>query len=169
MPEDVFLSDVRETRPTRVPGIAVFLTGSSTGIPRTLLHNYKHNQVLHQTVLLVTVQGERVPTVPVEEQLKVWDIGEGMYRAVVRYGFSQSPDLPAMLAQADPTVFKLDPMRTSYFLGRETLITGEGSRFNPATWARRVFTFMSRNALDAAKFFKLPPNRVVEVGVQIQF
>lgn len=169
VPEDVFLSDIRETRPTRVPGIAVFLTGNATGIPRTLLHNYKHNQVLHQTVLLVTVQGERVPTVARDEQLKVWEVGEGLYRAIVRYGFTESPDLPAMLARIDPKYFRVDPMRTSYFLGRETLIVGEGPRFLPSTWARTVFAFMSRNALDAAKFFHLPPNRVVEVGVQIQF
>ncbi len=169
VPEDVFLSDIRETHPTRVPGIAVFLTGNSTGIPRTLLHNYKHNQVLHNTVLLVTVQGERIPVVPPAEQLVVRELGEGLYRAFVRYGFSESPDLPAMLARIDPSFFKVDPMRTSYFLGRETLIVGEGSRFRPVSWARRIFAFMSRNALDAAKFFHLPPNRVVEIGVQIQF
>jgi KUP system potassium uptake protein len=169
VPEDLFLGDIRESHPTRVPGIAVFLTGSSTGIPRTLLHNYKHNQVLHQTVLLVTVQGERVPVVPVAEQLAVREVGEGLYRALVRYGFSESPDLPAMLARIDPKFFQMDPMRTSYFLGRETLIIGEGSRFRLKTWTRRVFAFLSRNALDAAKFFHLPPNRVVEIGVQIQF
>jgi KUP system potassium uptake protein len=168
VPEDVFLSDIHETHPTRVPGIAVFLTGNSTGIPRTLLHNYKHNQVLHNTVLLVTVQGERVPNVPIAEQLSVRELGEGLYRAVVRYGFSESPDLPAMLSRIDASFFKVDPMRTSYFLGRETLIVGEGSRFRPGSWARRIFAFMSRNALDAAKFFHLPPNRVVEIGVQIQ-
>jgi KUP system potassium uptake protein len=169
VPEDVFLSDIRETHPTRVSGIAVFLTGNSTGIPRTLLHNYKHNQVLHQTVLLVTVQGERVPVVSPAEQLTVREVGEGLYRATVRYGFSESPDLPAMLSRIDPKFFRVDPMRTSYFLGRETLIMGEGSRFRLKSWTRRVFAFMSRNALDAAKFFHLPPNRVVEVGVQIQF
>jgi KUP system potassium uptake protein len=169
VPEDVFISDIRESHPTRVPGISVFLTGNATGIPRTLLHNYKHNQVLHQIVLLVTVQGERVPTVPLAEQLTVKDVGEGLYRAVVRYGFSESPDLPAMLARIDPKYFRVDPMRTSYFLGRETLIMGEGSRFDLRTWTRRIFAFMSRNALDAAKFFHLPPNRVVEIGVQIQF
>jgi KUP system potassium uptake protein len=169
LPEDVFLSDIRQTHPIRVPGTAVFLTGSATGIPRTLLHNYKHNQVLHQTVLLVTVQGERVPTVALEEQLKVTEVGEGLYRAAVRYGFSQSPDLPAILSRIDPKLFPVDPMRTSYFLGRETLIVGDTSRFRLSTWTRRVFAFMSRNALDAAKFFHLPPNRVVEVGVQIEF
>ena len=169
LPEDVFLNDIRQTHPTRVPGIAVFLTGSAAGIPRTLLHNYKHNQVLHQTVLLVTVHGERVPTVAPEEQLEVKEIGEGLYRAAVRYGFSQKPDLPAILSRIDPKLFPVDPMRTSYFLGRETLIVADTSRFRLSTWTRRIFAFMSRNALDAALFFHLPPNRVVEVGVQIEF
>lgn len=168
VPEDVFVADVCETRPLRVPGVAVFLTGNANGIPRTLLHNYKHNQVLHETVLLVTVQGERVPTVPIREQLQVEEVGAGIFRVRVRYGFTESPDLPAMLARIDPHWFHADPMRTSYFLGRETLIAGEGSRFRPSTWAQRIFAFMSRNALDAAKFFRLPPNRVVEIGVQIQ-
>lgn len=169
VPEDVFLADVRETHPTRVPGVAVFLSGSPVGIPRTLLHNYKHNQVLHETVLLVTVVGERVPVVPAAEQLRVYAVGEGLYRAVVRYGFSESPNLPAMLARIDPKLVPMDPMRTSYFLGRETLIVGETSRLRLSTWTRKVFAFLSRNAHDAAKFFHLPPNRVVEVGVQIEF
>ncbi len=169
VPEDVFLADIRVTHPTRVPGTAVFLTGSSKGIPRTLLHNYKHNQVLHETVLLVTVKGERVPTVPRKEQLEVTAVGEGLFRAVVRYGFSQSPDLPQVLSRIDRKFFPVDPMRTSYFLGRETLIVSDTSRLRLSTWKRRVFAFMSRNALDAAKFFHLPPNRVVEVGVQIEF
>ncbi len=169
VPEDVFLADIRETHPTRVPGVAVFLSGSPTGIPRTLLHNYKHNQVLHRTVLLVTVVGERVPVVSPQEQLAVHEVGEGLYRAVVRYGFSESPDLPAVLSRIDPKRVPLDPMRTSYFLGRETLIVTDTSRFRLSTWTRRIFAFLSRNALDAAKFFRLPPNRVVEVGVQIEF
>jgi KUP system potassium uptake protein len=166
--EDLFLADIRASHPTRVPGVAVFLTGSSTGIPRTLLHNFKHNKVLHQTMLLVTVQGERVPLVPASQQLKAWELGEGLFRVIVRYGFSESPDLPRVLSRIDPTLFHADPMDTSYFLGRETLVLREGSRFQLRTWTRRVFAVMSRNALDAAKFFHLPPNRVVEVGVQIQ-
>lgn len=167
--EDAFLHDIRETHPTRVPGVAVFLTGSATGIPRTLLHNYKHNHVLHKTVLLVTVVGERVPTVPASEQIHIHEVGEGLYRSVVRYGFTESPNLPALLARIDPRTVPLDPMQTSYFLGRETLIVTETSRFRPSTWTRQLFAFLSRNARDAAKFFHLPPNRVVEVGVQIEF
>jgi KUP system potassium uptake protein len=167
--ENDFLSSIRESHPTRVPGLAVFLTGNAVGIPRTLLHNFKHNQVLHQTILLVTVQGERVPTVAPEEQLEVKEVGEGLYRATVRYGFSQSPDLPAILSRIDPKLFPVDPMRTSYFLGRETLIVADTSRFRLSTWTRRIFAFLSRNALDAAKFFHLPANRVVEVGIQIEF
>jgi KUP system potassium uptake protein len=169
VPEDEFLRDVRETHPTRVPGIAVFLARNATAIPRTILHNYKHNHVLHETILLLTVQAERVPVVPIEEKLEACVLGEGISRAIIHYGFRETPDVPALLAHIDPAIFKLDPMRTSYFLGRETLIVAEGGRFRPSIWARHAFAFMARNALDAAKFFHLPPNRVVEVGLQVQF
>lgn len=168
LPVDLFLSDIARHKPLRVPGIALFLTGNPTGIPRTLLHNYKHNKILHDIVLLVTVQTERVPQVPEPERLEMESLGHGMYRATVHYGFRETPDLPAALEKVDPRYFRFDPMQATFFLGRENLITARRSELGMSYWQRRIFAFMSRNSLDAANFFRIPPNRVVELGIQLE-
>jgi KUP system potassium uptake protein len=164
---ELFLASIANSGPTRVAGTAVFLTPDTGGIPRSLLHNLKHNKVLHETVILLTVETERIPYVPEEERVEFEALGMGMHRMRVSYGFREQPDVPAMMEKIDPAVFAYEPMDTTFFLGRETIIVGDGeSRLS--RWRRMLFSVMARNALSAASFFSLPPNRVVEVGYQIE-
>ena len=161
-----FLDDIQHRKPLRVPGVAVFLTGNPAGVPRTLLHNYKHNRVIHENTVMLTVRNEDVPTIPNSERASLVDVGQGLYRIVVRYGFSESPNLPAVLNRLSTDALDLTPQKTSFFLGRETLILG--SRPGMAPWKKKLFALLARNALDATAFFKLPPNRVVELGIQVE-
>jgi KUP system potassium uptake protein len=171
IPLDLFLEDIRRRSPLRVPGTAVFMTGNVGNVPAVLLHHLKHNKMLHERIVLVSVVGEEVPTVAEEERVDVRDLGSGFFQVVARSGFMETPDVPAMLASiatrdAVGPKLRLHPMETTYFLGRETLLpTGRGRM---ARWRKRLFIVMSRNAQTASTFFGLPPNRVVELGAQIQ-
>jgi KUP system potassium uptake protein len=152
----------------RVRGTAVFLTRDEGGVPRTLLHNLKHNKVLHDTNILVTVKTERIPRVPRPERAEVEDLGSGFYRVLLRYGFYQRPNIPLGLEDALAPHFQLDLMTTTFFLGRETLIVGRRSDLDMSAWRRRLFAYMQHNTSDAARFFSIPPNRVIELGVQLE-
>ncbi len=164
---ELFLASIAGSGPTRVAGTAVFLTSDAGGVPRSLLHNLKHNKVLHETVVLLTVETERIPYVPAEERMEFETLGMGLHRMRLNYGFLERPDVPAALEAVDPAVFKYDLMDTTFFLGRETIIVGTG-KSRLMRWRRRLFAVMARNALSAASFFRLPVNRVVEVGYQIE-
>jgi len=166
LPVEEFLGDVAANPPVRVPGTAVFMSGTVRGIPHALLHNIKHNHVLHERVVLLTVVTEEVPRVPGAERAEIHDLGGGMYRVVAHYGFMQHPDIPALAALLTKKGFPLDPRTASFFLGRENLISTP--RPGMARWRERLFAFMSRNALEATQFFGLPPNRVVEFGIQLE-
>jgi KUP system potassium uptake protein len=161
-----FLTDVITIKPTRVPATAVFLAGNAAGVPRTLLHNYKHNMILHQRVVVMTVVTEEVPYIDEAQRTEISDLGNGFYRLTLRYGFSETPDVPAALSRISVAGAGFNPMKTTYFLGRETLIasTGKGSM---SRWRKGVFAFFSRNACDASKFYHIPSNRVIEVGIQV--
>jgi len=180
---DLFLADVARRRPPRVPGTAVFLTSDIGGAPPVLLHHLKHNKVLHEKVILMSVVTEEIPAVDEDERVECEELGQGFYKVIAHYGFMESPDIPAALAllsKAGPEgrPVALKPMETSFFLGRETLIA---TRSPPPTtpvpetigrmsiWRKRLFILMARNARSATAFFGLPPNRVVELGAQIQF
>jgi KUP system potassium uptake protein len=152
----------------RVRGTAVFLTRDEMGVPRTLLHNLKHNKVLHDINILVTVRTERIPRVPRTERAEVEDLGSGFYRVVLRYGFYERPNLPFGLEDALAPHFELDLMTTTFFLGRETLLVARRSDLDMSAWRRRLFAYMQHNTADAAKFFSIPPNRVIELGVQLE-
>ncbi len=151
---------------SRVPGTAVFMTSSSDGVPHALLHNLKHNKVLHDRVILLTVKIEDMPFVGEVGRTSLSDLGQGFYRMVVRYGFMEDPDVPAALCNATNCgpVFKM--MDTSFFLARQTLIAS--SRPGMAIWREKLFAWMLRNAESAMEFFKLPTNRVVELGSQVE-
>jgi KUP system potassium uptake protein len=151
---------------TRVSGTAVFMTSASDGVPHALLHNLKHNKVLHDRVLLLTVRIEDVPYVGATRRTSLEDLGQGFYRMIIRYGFMEDPDVPAALANATDCgpVFKM--MDTSFFLARQTLIAS--SRPGMAIWREKLFAWMLRNAESAMEFFKLPTNRVVELGSQVE-
>ncbi len=166
LPFDLFLDDVERRLPPRVPGTAVFMYGNPEGTPPALLHNLVHNKVLHERVVLLTVDTREIPVVAEAERVEVKELGSGFYRVVVRYGFVEEPDIPAALARVDLPGLDLRPMTTSYFLGRETLIPS--SKPGMAMWREHLFAVMSRNARTATSFYGLPPNRVVELGAQIE-
>jgi KUP system potassium uptake protein len=161
-----FLADVVGVKPLRVPATAVFLAGNLVGVPRTLLHNYKHNLVLHDRVVIMTVVTEEVPYVNDEERGDAMALGSGFYWLTLHYGFSETPDVPKALSKMEVGGMVLDPMKTTYFLGRETLIVSH-KKGPMARWQKSVFSFLSRNACDASKFFCIPTNRVIEIGIQI--
>jgi len=151
---------------TRVPGTAVFLTSSENGVPPALLHNLKHNKVLHERVFLLTIKIEDVPYVKAEKRSSVQDFGHGFWRILLRYGFMEEIDVPAALAKIQECGPTCKPMDTSYFLSRQTLLTS--ARPAMAVWREKLFAWMMRNAETAMEFFKLPTNRVVELGSQVE-
>jgi KUP system potassium uptake protein len=172
LPLDVFMAELNRKDAPRVPGTAVFMTGNPGNVPPVLLHHLKHNKVLHQRVLLVSLLGEEIPLVPEEDRVTTRELGRGFYQVQARYGFTETPDVPLLLASLErrPTSagprLTLSPMETTYYLGRETLLPDGPSRL--AHWRKRLFIVMARNAQTASAFFGLPPNRVVEMGAQIQ-
>ncbi|TCO81049.1 KUP system potassium uptake protein [Plasticicumulans lactativorans] len=166
LPLTAFLADVEDGSVLRVPGTAVFLTSDPDGVPHTLLHNLKHNKVLHERVVLLTVLVEEVPRVDEADRVRVDVIGNSFFRVAVRYGFMEEPDVPLALGLCRPYGLDLEPMDTTYFLGRETLIST--TRPGMARWRERLFVNLSRNAARAMDFFRIPPNRVVELGTQIE-
>jgi KUP system potassium uptake protein len=166
LPVELFLNSLPIEKPLRVPGTAVFLTGNPNGVPRTLLHNFKHNRVIHERVLLIKVQTEEVPFVDAEDRVAVEELKHGFYRVRFRYGFSEDPDVPNALSTIVLDGQALDPLAITFFLGRETLLVGD--RPGMSRWRKHIFVFLSRNARDAAKFFRIPPSRVIELGIQVE-
>jgi KUP system potassium uptake protein len=143
------------------------LTSGAEGAPVVLLHHLKHNKALHAQVVLMSVVAVEVPHVADAERVRVTQLPHGFFRVVARYGFMESPNVPHVLALAEAHGLHTRPMETSFYLGRERLIPTGKARM--ARWRKKLFVFMSRNALSAAQFFGLPPNRVVELGAQIEF
>jgi KUP system potassium uptake protein len=166
MPIEVFLRTVETTHPARVPGTAVFMTAQGKGTPPALAHNLRYNKVLHEHVVTLMVTTRPVPYVSLKDQVKVRPLGHGLFEVVVSYGFMQDPNVPQALAGATKHGLELDEGDVTYFLGRETLIVTD----NPgmARWRERLFVLMARNAVRATTFFRLPPERVVELGVQVE-
>ncbi len=167
LPLELLLEDLGRRQVHRVPGTAVFMTSATDGAPVVLLHHLKHNQVLHEEVILLSVQSAEVPDVEDAEQVTVEPLGQGFFRVVATFGFMETPNVPAVLERAREAGVKAVPARTSYFLGRERLLPHGTSPM--ARWRKRVFVLMSRNARSATEFFGLPSNRVVELGAQIEF
>jgi KUP system potassium uptake protein len=165
MPASIFIKSAASSA-TRVPGTAVFMTTASDGIPHALLHNLKHNKVLHERVLLLTVKIEDVPYVEEEKTFHLQELGQGFYRLIVRYGFMQETNVPSALARVDSCGPQFKMMETSFFLARQTLIASP--RPGMMMWREKLFAWMLRNAESAMEFFNLPPNRVVELGSQVE-
>jgi len=165
MPVDVFLSSLNPNV-TRVSGTAVFLSGTTDGIPHALLHNLKHNKVVHERVVFLTVVIDEVPHVPESQRLEIQHLGRRFYRFVIRYGFLDETNIPNALKWSTAHNFEFNDMETSFFLGRETLIPSR--RPGMALWRESLFAWMSRSATSAMAFFHLPPNRVVEMGTQVE-
>jgi KUP system potassium uptake protein len=165
LPMEIFIKSAAPSA-ARVPGTAVFMTSSATGVPHALLHNLKHNKVLHERVLLLTVRIEDVPYVAEEKRLETKDYTAGFYRVLLRYGFMEEINVPAALAQLKDIGPSCKMMDTSFFLARQTLLPS--SRPGMAIWREKLFAWMLRNAESAMEFFKLPTNRVVELGSQVE-
>jgi KUP system potassium uptake protein len=165
MPVEIFVKSASGSA-TRVPGTAVFMTTAPDGVPHALLHNLKHNKVLHERVMLLTVRIEDVPVVEEDRRFDLTDLGSGFYRLILRFGFMQESDVPAALARVEHCGPAFKMMDTSFFLARQTLLAS--ARPGMAVWRERLFSWMLRNAESAMEFFKLPPNRVVELGSQVQ-
>ena len=161
-----FLAGIRTSSPQRVRGTAVFMSGSLHIVPSALLHNLKHNQVLHSRVVILSVVTEDVPHVPKAQRCEIEDAGEGIYLVILHYGFMDEPDVPAALAAVAIGEAAFQMMATTFFLGRETLIPSP--KPGMALWREHLFRLMSRNARTATSYFRLPPNRVVELGMQIE-
>src|SRR4051794_30448539 len=165
LPMEIFIKSAAPSA-ARVPGTAVFMTSSASGVPHALLHNLKHNKVLHERVVLLTVRIEDVPYVSEEKRLEMKDYGSGFYRVKLRYGFMEEIDVPSALLQLKGCGPVCKMMDTSFFLARQTLLAS--SRPGMAIWREKLFAWMLRNAESAMEFFKLPTNRVVELGSQVE-
>jgi KUP system potassium uptake protein len=166
LPIAEFLQSISDGSPPRVKGTAVFLAGNPDGTPVALLHNLKHNKMLHQRVILLTLLTEEIPYVEKEKRVTVTDLGKSFYRVIGRYGFMEEPNAPEVLGLCKPHGLVFREMETTYFLSRETIIPSH--RRGLSAWRKRLFALMARNAQPANAFFRLPPNRVVELGVQVE-
>jgi KUP system potassium uptake protein len=165
MPMEIFIKSAAGSA-QRVPGTAIFMASTSAGVPSALLHNIKHNRVLHERVIILTVQIAEMPYVDEENRAQCKTLGEGFYRVILRYGFLEETDVPAALARVDLCGPPFEMMHTSFFLSRQTLIASKVPGM--AIWREKVFAWMLRNAANAMEFFRLPSNRVVELGSQVE-
>lgn len=166
IPLEEFLESLFVSAPVRVAGTAVFLRGEADGVPHALLHNLSHNKVLHERVVFLTLHNKDIPWVPFSDRIKVTDLGNACYQIDVSYGFKNEPDIPNVLALCAPHGLYFEPMETSYFISRQTIISTPGSGM--ARWREGLFVTMSRNARDAADYYQIPSNRVIEVGAQVE-
>jgi KUP system potassium uptake protein len=165
LPMPVFIKSAASSA-TRVPGTAVFMTASADGVPHSLLHNLKHNKVIHERVFLLTICFEDFPYVLEKRRYSVEDYGSGFYRIILRYGFMEDIDVPEALKKIEGVGPSCKMMDTSFFLSRQTFLPA--ARPAMPLWRERLFAWMLRNSESAMEFFKLPPNRVVELGSQME-
>lgn len=165
LPIEIFARSAQGSA-ARVPGTAIFMASSANGVPSALLHNIKHNKVLHERVVVLTVVIEDEPVVDPGQRIEMRDLGHGFYRMFLRYGFMEETDVPAALQDASMCGGPFDMMQTSFFLSRQTLIASDTPGM--ALWREKMFAWMLRNSQTAMEFFRLPSNRVVELGSQLE-
>jgi len=167
LPLRLFMDDLKALKPPRVSGTAVFMTSNPKGAPPVLLHHFKHNKMLHEQVILLSIATEHVPEVPRSARIKqLVELGDGFWQVVASYGFMQTPNVLEVLAHCAANGLVTTDADTSFYLGRETLILTNDRKL--ALWRKMLFSFLSRNARPANAFFQIPPNRVVELGTQIE-
>jgi len=166
VPLKMLMADLAAEPPIRVPGTAVFMHGGVDGTPPALVHNLTHNKVLHEKVVFLTVITEDVPHVPPAERVVVKRLGKGFTQVTARYGFMGDPDIGELLEACRTKGLDIQIEGATFFLGRETLMASD--RPGMALWREKLFSFMSRNALRATAFFKIPPEQVFEVGAQVE-
>ncbi len=167
LPLEDFLADLKNQNIRRVPGTAVYMSGNRFGTPLALLHNLKHNKVLHENVVLLTVRTEEVPYLRnIKDRVALERLSEGFWRAQIHFGFIEKPDVPSALDSIKEAGLQFDPMRTTYFIGRETILATR--KLGLSAWRGSLFAWMTRNAGDATSYFCLPPNGVVELGARVE-
>jgi KUP system potassium uptake protein len=173
LPMEHFLQDIGEHPKTRVPGTAVFMTSEPLGVPVVLLHHLKHNKVLHETVIILSIRTDEVPETLRHERVTIEALNHGFFRVIATYGFMESPDVKEILQRCRDAGIAARPLETSYYLGREQLIPRRGpwkkGGMSMNIARKKLFSVMARNARSATQYFQLPPNRVVELGTQIEF
>jgi KUP system potassium uptake protein len=166
LPLHLFLADIENSKPHRVAGTAVFMSSTRRGTPNVLLHHFKHNKVLHEKVVILNITTDDVPLVPRKKRLHHKDFGQGFYAVTAHYGFMETPKITEIIRLCRQAGIDIKENDSSYFLGRETLVPARQPLM--VAWRRRLFSFLSRNSRAATDFFGLPPNRVVELGTQIE-
>jgi len=166
LPMKNLIDDLEKNPPLRVKGVAVFMSSNPSGVPRTLLHNLKHNRVLHEHVIILTVLNDEIPRVPAHERLEVQEIAQNFFRIIAHYGFMETPDVPDILHLARKHGLEYSIHETTFFLGRETLVLGRSRKLS--NLQKRLFMFLSRNAQDATLHYGIPTNRAIEIGIQVE-
>lgn len=166
IPLEAFMESLFVAPPARVPGTAIFLRGESDGVPHALLHNLLHNKVLHERVVFLTVHIREEPWVAPEDQLRIVELGHNCYQLNIQYGFKDEPDIPGVLDRCADLGLAFEMMETSFFIARQTVVSAPGAGMSP--WREHLFVMMSRNARGAADYYQIPPNRVIELGTQIE-
>jgi KUP system potassium uptake protein len=166
IPDALFLADIGETPLPRVSGTAVFMSSGTDGIPNVLLHHVKHNKVLHKQVVLLSIITENIPFAVGNSAISVQPLEHGFYRVLARVGFMQQPNVPRILARCEKHGLVVNDGDTTYYLGRQTLLTT--GKVKMAKWRKILFSFLAHNSRPPTVFFNLPPNRVVELGLQIE-
>jgi len=162
-----FIESVTAHPPLRVPGTAVFLTANVNSVPNAMLHNLKHNKVLHERNILMTVETLDTPVAEYGERTEITALGHEFYRVVLRYGFAEDPDIPMSMQNCEAKGLGFDMMDTTFFLSRENVIASAGARGMPM-WRDKLFAFLTRNASPATAFFRIPGNRMIELGTQVE-
>jgi KUP system potassium uptake protein len=162
-----FIANIADHPPLRVPGTAVFLTANQNSVPHAMLHNLKHNKVLHERNVMLTVEMLETPVADAEERLEIVDLGGGFFGLQVRFGFAEDPNIPITIARCAAEGLAFDMMDTTFFLSRENIVA-DARRPGMALWRDRLFAFMARNALPATAFFQIPGNRLIELGAQVE-
>ncbi len=165
IPINTFLATIEKDPPHRVAGTAVFMTGDPNGTPAALLHNLRHNRVLHERIVLITVRTEEVPYVPLDHRAELSLISDNFYRVIIHYGFQESPNIRKILRFCEAKGLEIKIDEATFFLGRETILATR--RAGMALWRERLFVWMARNSLSATSFFKIPSDKVIEVGIQV--
>ena len=167
LPLETFLSTLKPDRPLRVPGTAVFMVPNDRIVPAALLHNIKHNKVLHERVVLMKIETEDIPHVADDQRIEVKHLEHNFHTVSVRYGFMDEPNVPRAMAQLRLMNFRFNLLETSFFVGREKVVCADGRR-GLWSWRKRLFIFLQRTMLSATEYFRIPSNRVVELGGQIE-
>lgn len=165
-PISIFIEDVQRMRPPRVAGTAVFMSISEHGIPTALLHHYKHNKMLHDTVILLTIKSTQTPVVPDDDRVTIDDLGERFYRVIAWYGFMETPNVPKILRLAGEQGLITSMEETTFFLGKESILATGPAGMMP--WRKKLFAYMSQNASQPTNFFSIPPTRVIQLGAMVE-